>query len=198
MFGYDNGNENTANPENRFRIEYFNIMVNEIKSNSQTKFESFAEFVDKFGFVFEMSNLKKMSKEELLKHCQDLKAVSSVGNNCDFDCYKVFEELKVLSSAISDIRDIFKFIVQRKLSVVFPNVFILLRIVMDEPVTSASTEKSFSRLKLINAYLRTTMAQGRLTGLTILSIENVLASVVNYSGILGSFSSRESRERSLW
>jgi hypothetical protein len=59
MFDYDNCNENTANPENRFRIQYFNVMVSDIKSNLHTRFESFAEFVDKFGFVFEVWNLKK-------------------------------------------------------------------------------------------------------------------------------------------
>jgi hypothetical protein len=35
------------------------VMVNEIKSNLQTRFESFAEFVDKSGFVFKVSNMKK-------------------------------------------------------------------------------------------------------------------------------------------
>jgi hypothetical protein len=31
MFDYENGDEPTANPENYFRIEYFNIMVHEMK-----------------------------------------------------------------------------------------------------------------------------------------------------------------------
>jgi hypothetical protein len=48
-----------ANPENHFRTDYINTMVNEIKSNSQTQFESFAEYTDKFDFVFEVSNIKK-------------------------------------------------------------------------------------------------------------------------------------------
>jgi hypothetical protein len=55
---YENGDEPTANPENLFRIEYFNVMVDQIKSNLQTRFESFAEFVDKFDSVFEVLNLK--------------------------------------------------------------------------------------------------------------------------------------------
>jgi hypothetical protein len=46
----------------------------------------------------------------------------------------------------------FKFTVQRKLSEVYPDVFILLRIMMAVPVTTASAERSFSRLKLIKTY----------------------------------------------
>jgi hypothetical protein len=61
-----------------------------------------------------------MSKEELLKHYQDFKTVLSVGDGCDVDSIELFEELQVLRSVIpshiSDIRDMFKFIVQRKLS----------------------------------------------------------------------------------
>jgi hypothetical protein len=113
MFDYENGDEPVTNPENRFRIEYFNVMANKITSNLQTRFESFAEFFDKFGFVFEVSNLRKMSKEELLKHCQDLKTVLFVADDCDVDCCELFEELQVLSSEIpshiSDIRNVFKF-----------------------------------------------------------------------------------------
>jgi hypothetical protein len=118
MFDYENGDEPLASPENSFRIEYFKVMVYEIKSNLQIWFESFAKFVDKFVFVFEVSDLKK--SKELLKHCQDFKTVLSVGDDCDVDCYKLFEELQVLSSVIpsdiSDTRDMFKFIVQQKLN----------------------------------------------------------------------------------
>jgi hypothetical protein len=46
--------KNTANPENRFNIEYFNVITNEINSNLQMWFESFGKFVDKFGFVFDL------------------------------------------------------------------------------------------------------------------------------------------------
>jgi hypothetical protein len=87
--------------------------------------------------------------------------VVSVGDDCDVDCYILFEELHVLSSVIhfhiSDRRDMLKFIVQRKPSEVYPNVFILLRII---PVTTAVAERSFSRLTLIKTYLRTTMIDG--------------------------------------
>jgi hypothetical protein len=118
-----------------------------------------------------------------------MKNVLSVGDECNVDCYELSEELQVLSSVIpshiSDIRDMFKFIVQRKMSEVYPNIFVLLRIITTVPVTIASAERSFSRLKLIKICLRTTMAQERLAGLAILSTENNVASALDYSEILG-------------
>ena len=39
------------------------------------------------------------------------------------------------------------------------------------PVTSATNERTFSKLKLIKSYTRSVMSQKRLTGLALLSIE---------------------------
>ena len=53
----------------------------------------------------------------------------------------------------------------------------------------ASAERSFSKLKLINAYLRSKMPQSRLTNLAILSIENGEANAVDKSNLIISFAS---------
>ena len=56
----------------------------------------------------------------------------------------------------------------------FLNIFIALRIYM-RPITVASGERSFSKLKLIKTYLRSTIAQERLNSLSLLSIECEIA-----------------------
>ena len=48
-------------------------------------------------------------------------------------------------------------------------------------MTVASGEQSFSKLKLIKTYLRSTMNQERLTNLAILSIERDVARTMDYS-----------------
>jgi hypothetical protein len=48
------------------------------------------------------------------------------------------------------------------------------------PITVASAERSFSKLKLIKSYLRSTMSQERLNGLTILSIEKEMLEKLEY------------------
>ena len=53
----------------------------------------------------------------------------------------------------------------------YQNLSIALRLLLTLPVTVASGERSFSKLKLIKTYLRTTMSQDRLSDLGILSIE---------------------------
>jgi len=53
----------------------------------------------------------------------------------------------------------------------YPNVNVTLRIFLTLPVSIASCERSFNKLKLIKNYLRSSMGQERLSSLSTLSIE---------------------------
>ncbi|GFV87647.1 retrovirus-related Pol polyprotein from transposon TNT 1-94 [Trichonephila clavipes] len=55
------------------------------------------------------------------------------------------------------------------------------------PVSTASAERSFSKLKLIKTYLRSTMSQDRLSALSVLSIEAEIVASVSYDIILKKF-----------
>jgi hypothetical protein len=61
------------------------------------------------------------------------------------------------------------------------------------PVTVASAERSFSKLKLIKTYLRTTMSQERLNGLAMISIENEYLDKLNYDDLIEDFASKNAR-----
>ena len=61
------------------------------------------------------------------------------------------------------------------------------------PVSVASGERSFSKLKLIKNYLRSTTGQERLTNLALLSAERDLAKTLNYDDIIHSFASARAR-----
>ena len=52
----------------------------------------------------------------------------------------------------------------------FPNLFILLKIAVTLPVTSCECERSFSTLRRLRGWLRTSMKEDRLSGLGILAI----------------------------
>ena len=50
----------------------------------------------------------------------------------------------------------------------FPNISTLINLMVTLPVTSCECERSFSMLKLIKTYLRSTMTQERLNGLAMM------------------------------
>ena len=62
------------------------------------------------------------------------------------------------------------------------------------PITVASTERSFSKLKIIKSYLRSTMSQDRLNGLAILSIEKDILANLEYKELINNFASQKARK----
>jgi len=77
------------------------------------------------------------------------------------------------------------------------NIDIALRIFLTLPVIVASCERSFSKLKLIKTYLRSSMGQHRLTNLGILSIENSISKQLNYEDIIDEFALHKARKVAL-
>jgi hypothetical protein len=76
----------------------------------------------------------------------------------------------------------------------YPNVSIAYRILFTIPVTVASAERSFSKLKLLKNYLRSTMSQERLNGLATLCIEKKLLDEIDVNKIIDEFASRNVKE----
>ena len=75
----------------------------------------------------------------------------------------------------------------------FPNVLIAYQILFTVPMTVASAERSFSKLKLLKNYLRSTMSQERLNGLATLCIEKDKLDEINVDAIIDDFASRSVR-----
>lgn len=64
------------------------------------------------------------------------------------------------------------FLCEKNLEELYPNLWIALRTDVTLPVTVASAERSFSKLKIIKNYLRSSMSQEHLSGLAIMSINH--------------------------
>lgn len=69
-------------------------------------------------------------------------------------------------------------------STFYPNIKILLRIFVTLPVTTASAERSFSTLRRLKNYLRSTMSSDRLCGLAHLTINRDISSKLKIDDII--------------
>jgi hypothetical protein len=103
----------------------------------------------------------------------------------------LFSELKVLQVTLPDnlmsTSEILHFV---KAADCYPNVSIAYRILLTIPMTVASAERSFSKLKQLKNCLRSTMLQERLNGLTMCSIEKDILDKINLDTVLEDFASR--------
>jgi len=86
------------------------------------------------------------------------------------------------------------YICENKLIEIFPNVYVALRILLTIPVTAALTERSFSKLKIIKNYLRSTISQNRLVGLSTISNEHNIAEDLDIDDLVNNFASLKARK----
>src|SRR6218665_2533868 len=107
-------------------------------------------------------------------------------------CYSVRVHVHCATSMITMI-DLACFLEPYKLA--FHEIYRLLNIASVLPVTSAACERSFSALKLIKTYLRSTMSDIRLSSLALLSIECVRAESINMDAFVDEFDSRHDNRK---
>ena len=78
-------------------------------------------------------------------------------------------------------------------AMMFPNIRKMLIHAMVLPVTSCEAERSFSALRRIKSYLRTTMKQDRLNGLALLNIHNSTSYIPSAAEVRNEFLKKNRR-----
>ena len=95
--------------------------------------------------------------------------------------------------SIPDILSVFKLLD----SMMFPSLRAILQVALTIPVSSCSCERSFSALRRLHTWLRSTMGQERLNELAVLSIERVLVGDINEDEVIDEFARLKSRRHTL-
>ncbi|KAG6413965.1 hypothetical protein SASPL_126681 [Salvia splendens] len=187
-------NEETLAAIEPFRINYFLTMIDMAIASLTSRFEQMKTFENLFGFLLNSENLKSLDDNDLWKCCTTFAEAFSHDNSSDVDLNDFISELQVLQVILPDdlmsAPEIFQFIT---IEDCYPNVSIAYRILLTIPVTVASAERSFSKLKLLKNYLRSTMSQDRLNGLATCSIEKGILENVDLNIVLADFASRNAR-----
>ena len=89
--------------------------------------------------------------------------------------------------------DVFKELLSLKEA--FPTLLGILRIALTICVSSASCERSFSALKRIKTYLRSTMQEERLVNLAVLSVEREISQTLNLEDVIDKFCVHDKNRR---
>jgi len=79
------------------------------------------------------------------------------------------------------------------LNMTFPNVEIALKIFVCMPCSNASGERSFSVLKRVKNYLRSSLANEKTSALSILSIEDEVVRSIDWNDIVKKFAKLKAR-----
>ncbi|XP_047326812.1 uncharacterized protein LOC124930522 [Impatiens glandulifera] len=190
-----NSEEVTQYPKESFRVNYFLFIIDQALSSLQTRFEQFQKYEETFGFLFSLKNLKSIDDDGLLSSCVNLQNSLTPDGHFDVDGSDLFLELKLLRHSLPGEAkraiDVLNYL--KTMDGCYPNFYIAYQVLLTIPVTIASTEMSFSKLKLIKTYLRSTMSQERLNELAMLSIEKKIIEKVDYANLINALASKNVR-----
>lgn len=196
---FDENRQNDSNPlsaDRNFTVGVYCVLDTLIQQ-FQWRFESLSQVAADFGFLtgFSLQNtgvieLKKSAADLALKYEQDLNSVELC---LEIESFKHQAKSLLENLERADFLTLLNCYEEYGLAINYPNMGICLRLALTLPVTSASCERSFSKLKLIKNYLRSQMGQQRLSDLAILSIEYNIAKGLNFDNIIDQMSSEKSR-----
>lgn len=119
------------------------------------------------------------------------------------DCYNLDSESLRMESILckrtlakkkmDSTTDVFKEL--SSLKEAFPTLLRILQIALTICVSSASCERSFSALKRIKSYLRSTMQEERLVDLAVLSVEREISQTLNLENVIDKFCAHDKNRR---
>ncbi|XP_065681400.1 zinc finger MYM-type protein 1-like [Hydra vulgaris] len=168
QFDYEKAVDEPLTEEKKFKINFFNYIL-DITLNSLNE-----------RFTLLETHSKKFHLEFIL----------SVENETDINANDLREELRDVSRMLpysTKPLDVLNYLSQNSLISLYPNTVVTLRILLTLPVSVASGERSFSKLKLIKNYLRSSIGQTKHKNLALISIESAMASTLDYTSVINEF-----------
>ncbi|KAM0017394.1 putative HAT dimerization domain-containing protein [Helianthus debilis subsp. tardiflorus] len=141
-----------------FKVNYFLCIVDQAISYLETRFDQYQKFENKFGFLFP-KKLKTLDEKDLKARCYHLQDALKYKEESDVDAKELYLELKLIwtfllchiVSPIDALNDIMRL-------GHCPNAINACHVLLTLPVTVASAERSFFKLKLLKSYLRSSMS----------------------------------------
>ena len=199
LFEYEAEDEGSEmSPEEKFKANFFLPLMDHALSSLKERFEQMHTVGAIFNFLYNQESLLQVyGHNRLLNACQ--KFYETMG---DIDPVEMNEELErfvvIVKENKEDLKtanDFLSYIYRKHMLEVYPNLSIALRVLLTCPVSVAGAERSFSKLKLIKTFHRSTMMDERLTSLATISIESSCVRDLDLDRIIDVFAAEKARRK---
>jgi len=102
-------------------------------------------------------------------------------------------EMTVIKNSIQNSDFTLNDVLQKIDQNVFANLYKLMQVALTLPISSASCERSFSVMRRIKTWIRSSMNQDRFTDMSILHIERDISNIIESENILNNFALKNRR-----
>ncbi|CAH2283755.1 zinc finger MYM-type 1-like [Pelobates cultripes] len=195
MFCYEALDDPICDPANKFKIECFYSILDVCIHSLDERFEQIKHNSKHFQFLYNIHKFKDVPREAVMEYCIDLQNLLTNESSEDtyLDGAQLCEEITILAPILRPTMTPNQILAYALKNGFIPNVSIARHILLTLPISVDSGERSFSKLKLIKNYLRSSMSQERLVGLAMISIENQIAKEIDFKTLLHDFVNAKAR-----
>lgn len=111
----------------------------------------------------------------------------------DINIESLEAEITVIKNGIQNSDSTLTDVLQKIDQNVFANLYKLMQVALTLPISSASCERSFSVMRRIKTWIRSSMNQDRFTDMSILHIERDISNIIDSENILNKFALKNRR-----
>lgn len=176
-------------PEDYYRISLFIPFIDHFLNQLNDRFLNHRSIIENFNLILKPAN--SIHNEEKIKQL-----VEMYQDDLDCSVLAAVSEIKIWHQKFTATKDLPKNAIDalHKCNVsIFPSTFKLLQILATLPVTTASSERSFSTLKRLKTYLRNTTCENRLNGLAMMNIHSDI--IIDPDNVLNNLATKTRRLR---
>ena len=186
-------------PSSIYKKESFLPVIDQFIASLDQRLQAYKHISSQFSFFRHPrkmhSNEIRAAAERLIRFYPDdldVEFIAEMTQFAEFANVFIGEDPEDISIELF----LYRLIMDKGVHDTFPNVEIALRIYLVLMVSNCSGERSFSKLKLIENRMRTSMKQERLVNLTIMSIESDILHELDFADIISDFAKRKPRKLS--
>ena len=198
-FGELNCDEPITDAELNFKVNTFYACLDIMLQQINNRFLGLQEIYRRFEFLLP-KNMIKINDQELFTSAKNLALIYSEDLSlADFPkqlmSFRNLLRSKIVTMEHLSIKKFCDVIIKDHQTILssIPEILTVFRLFLTLPVTVASAERSFSKLKLIKNYLRNSISEERLSSLAVLSIEQEIARDLDVQLIVEEFSAKNAR-----
>lgn len=197
----------SSRPNDNKLKSIFLVVIDTLKEDLENRLSVYTSFASRFDFISKLADLEATKimtsakelcelynmdlDESLINECIHLKSFTE--NTKNVVITKTGEKVEKPWTLPS----LNVMLVEKKLQEVYPNVCVALKMYNCTAATNCSAERSFSVLRRVKNYMRSTQGQERLVSAAVLCIESDITNSLTFDGIIDDFAYRQARRKPL-
>lgn len=182
-------------PSDAFRIKSFLAMIDSLSTNLRQRATAYSNIALKFSFLCDLNASIDKITESVTKLIEDYPDDVNMNIVSEIDNFHTYIKQVYGNDNRKSFIDLYEIIFKDELSSAFPNVECLIRLFLTLPISNCSGERSFSALKRIKNYLRSSLRQEKLSDLSLLFIEQEKLEKLSFDNVIHQFAIEKCRRK---